>query len=136
VRRTEPPSGTNPPARVDLGGGDVVLLEPLAERLCDLYFAIYPDDLERYDEGVAEAWALEDARAGLVDVVEQVKWLGRVLEARSFPVERLARHVELVAAVIDASIEGEVGQRAAERMRMASEALGGSERGRNGVGRG
>jgi hypothetical protein len=93
----------------------------------------YPDDLERYgvagrawcehDSRYLLAWGLEDARAGTVDCVEQVQWLGRVLANRAFPIERLARHVELTVAVTRSSGLGEVGDRAAARMSQAAAAL-------------
>ena len=69
------------------------------------------------------AWALEDARAGAVDCVAQVQWLARVLTARDFPIERLARHVELTADVLRDPSLGEVGIRAAGRMGQAARAL-------------
>jgi hypothetical protein len=66
---------------------------------------------------------LEDARANTVDCVDQVQWLGRVLAARSFPIERLARHVELTAAILRTPELGDVGSRAAERMSQAASSL-------------
>jgi hypothetical protein len=133
VTRPEPPSGVNPPAAVGAGDGTSIDLAPLATRLCDLYFDAYPDDVERYgpagrawcdhDSRYLLAWALEDARAGTVDTVEQVVWLGRVLAGRSFPVERLARHVGLTADVLAADVAAPLGPRAAERARDAADAL-------------
>ena len=133
MNRTIPPSGVNPPQTFELNDGTEVDLGPLANRLCDLYYDTYPDDLERYgaagrawcehDSRYLLAWGLEDARAGTVDCVAQVQWLGRVLANRSFPIERLARHVELTAAVTGSSGFGEVGQRAATRMLQAAAAL-------------
>jgi hypothetical protein len=94
---------------------------------------VYPDDLERYgtageawcehDSRYLLAWGLEDARAGTVDCVEQVSWLGRVLKGRAFPIDRLARHVELTAAVLRSSELGDVGQTAAARLSEAASAL-------------
>jgi hypothetical protein len=123
----------NPPTAVDLGEGCVVDLAPLAADLCDAYYAAYPDDLERYgDEGRAWcdhdsryllAWALEDARANAVDAVEQVRWLARVLAGRDFPVDRLARHVELTAEALERAVPTDVGRVAAARMREAATSL-------------
>lgn len=128
-----PPSGVNPPQTFELENGTEIDLGPLANQLGDLYYDIYPDDLERYgaagrawcehDSRYLLAWGLEDARAGTVDCVEQVQWLGRILANRSFPIERLARHVELTAAVTRNSGLGEVGNRAATRMSQAAAAL-------------
>ena len=133
MNRTIPPSGVNPPQTFELEDGTEVDLGPLASQLCELYYEIYPDDLQRYgaagrawaehDSRYLLAWGLEDARAGTVDCVEQIQWLGRVLANRSFPIERLARHVELTAAVTRNSGLGEVGDRAATRMSEAASAL-------------
>jgi hypothetical protein len=133
MSRTIPPSGVNPPQTFELEDGTEVDLGPLASQLCELYYDIYPDDLERYgaagrawcehDSLYLLAWGLEDARAGTVDCVEQIQWLGRVLANRAFPIERLARHVELTAAVMRNSGLGEVGGRAATRMSQAATAL-------------
>lgn len=116
MSRVAPPSGANPPESFELADGTQVDLGPLARRLCQLYYDVYPDDLERYgtagqawcehDSRYLLAWALEDARAGTVDCVEQVAWLGRVLKGQAFPIERLARHVELTAAVLRSSGAG------------------------------
>lgn len=67
--------------------------------------------------------ALQDARAGMVDCVEQVQWLGKVLGARSFPIERLARHVELTAGVLRGAGLREIGSRAAQRLSSAADSL-------------
>jgi hypothetical protein len=133
MTRIDPPSGVNPPEAFELPDGTRIELAPLARDLCDHYYDVYPDDIERYgaagrawcdhDSRYLLAWALEDARAGAVDCVEQVRWLGHVLAARSFPVEQLARHVELVAAVLDGAGLGDIGTRAGERMREAANAL-------------
>jgi hypothetical protein len=130
---TAAPSGANPPQTFELENGTEVDLGPLADQLCERYYDIYPDDLERYgaagrawlehDSRYLLAWGLEDARAGMVDCVEQVRWLGRVLANRSFPIQRLARRVELTAAVTRSSGLGEVGDRAAARMAQAAAAL-------------
>ena len=129
------PSGVPPPEAFEMADGTVVDLAPLARELCALYYDVYSDDLERYgtagqawcdhDSRYLLAWALEDVRAGTVDCVEQVRWLGNVLAARGFPVERLARHVELAAAVLRGAGLGEPGDRAAERLCQAAIAVTG-----------
>ena len=133
MSRSAPPSGVNPPEAFELSDGTQIDLGPLAGQLCGLYYDVYPDDLERYgtagqawcdhDSRYLLAWALEDARASTVDCVEQVQWLGRVLAARAFPIERLARHVELTAAVLRTADLGDLGSRAAERMCQAASLL-------------
>jgi hypothetical protein len=133
MNRLEPPSGADPPASFELADGAIIDLGPLARQCTEQYYKLYPDDLERYgtsgqawcehDTRYLLAWALEDARAGTVNAVEQVQWLGRVLAARAYPIERLARHVELTAAALRIPELGETGARAAERMREAASAL-------------
>ncbi len=133
MTRRNPPGGVTPPAAFELADGSHVDLGPLAARLCRAYYEAYPDDLERYgsagqawcdhDSRYLLAWALEDARAGTVDCVAQVQWLARVLTARAFPIERLARHVELASDVLRHPSLGDVGFRAARRMGHAVRAL-------------
>jgi hypothetical protein len=124
------PSGANPPESFELDDGTQVDLTPLARRICELYYEVYPDDLERYgtagqgwcdhDTRYLLAWALEDARCGTVDCVEQVAWLGRVLKGREFPIERFVRHLELAAGVLRGAQLGEIDQRAAARISEAA----------------
>jgi hypothetical protein len=76
-----------------------------------------------HDSRYLLAWGLEDARAQTVDCVAQVQWLARVLTARRFPIQRLARHVELTAEVLRTSELGDFGERAGERMSEASRSL-------------
>ena len=133
MSRPTPPSGVNPPHVFELADGTQIDLGPVALKLCEHYYALFPDDLERYgaagqvwcdhDSRYLIAWALEDARAGTVDCIAQVQWLGRVLTARAFPVERFARHVELTAEILRTSGFGEVGARAGDRMYEASRSL-------------
>jgi hypothetical protein len=106
---TQPPSGSPPPERAVLVGADAPIeLVPLAEEICRRYREEFPDEEGRYgDAGVA--WCVHDnqhilnwavgARNGYVDLRKELAWLGRVLEARDFPVERLARNLEIAAAV-------------------------------------
>jgi hypothetical protein len=133
MSRPAPPSGVTAPQAFEMADGTRIDLGPLARELCESYYMLYPDDLERYgsagrawcdhDSRYLLAWALEDARAGTVDCVAQVQWLGRVLSARAFPLERLARHVELTAEVLRASELGDLGHRAGARMSDASRSL-------------
>jgi hypothetical protein len=102
---TRPPSGMAPPTRAELEGAEIDLV-PLAQEICTRYRAEFPDEQERYgDAGMA--WCLHDnqhilnwavgARNGLVDMERELGWLARVLAARDFPVERLARNLEIAA---------------------------------------
>ena len=133
MNRTEPPSGVTPPQTFGLADGTTIDLGPLAEALSNEYFERYPEDLERYapaarawcdhDTRYLLAWALEDARAGTVDCVEQVLWLGRVLAGRSYPIDHLVAHVRLVAIALRIPELGDTGARASERIDQAADAL-------------
>ena len=132
MNRTAPPGGATPPELFELSGGERVDLGRLSRILSDLYFARYPEPdeekaaIERawceHDSRYILAWALEDARAQTVDCVEQVRWLGRVLEARGFPVERLIVHLELASSMLVALVD-EVGIAASERLLASANAL-------------
>jgi hypothetical protein len=105
----EPPSGAAPPTRAVLVGADAPIeLVPLAEEICRRYRDEFPDEEGRYgDAGMA--WCVHDnqhilgwavgARNGYVNLRKELAWLARVLEARDFPIERLARNLEIAAAV-------------------------------------
>lgn len=101
MKRLDPPGGEPPPAV----STDGVALTPLAEEVADRYLAEYADDLDRYGPHV-RAWAVHDTQWQLwwaaneqIDLGAQVSWLARVLAARDFPLERLARNLELAADV-------------------------------------
>jgi hypothetical protein len=103
------PSGAPPPVRAQLAAtGTAVDLVPLATEICRRYREEFPDEQERYgDAGMA--WCLHDnqhilnwavgARNGHVDLENELAWLARVLEARDFPLDRLARNLEIAAEV-------------------------------------
>jgi hypothetical protein len=132
--RLEPPGGVEPPAVVAGMDGLGIPLAGLAATSCDRYFAVYPDDIEGlgpsgrlwcdHDSRYLLAWALQDARSGDIDCVERVAWLGTVLSARSFPIDRLKRHVELTALVLQDAELGTIGLQAAQCLRTAAQALG------------
>ena len=77
---------------------------------------------------VARAWELHDTRhvlswaigdgEGVVDLAAQVAWLTRILAARDFPLDQLARNLELAADVVAERVEDGAG--AAERLRAAA----------------
>jgi hypothetical protein len=106
---TQPPSGTPPPVRAVLvGAGEPIELVPLAEEICRRYREEFPDEQGRYgDAGMA--WCIHDnqhilnwavgARNGYVDLDEELAWLARMLESRDFPLDRLARNLEIAAEV-------------------------------------
>jgi hypothetical protein len=41
-----------------------------------------------------------------VSIEEQVAWLGKVLEARDFPLDRLARDLDLAAEIVGLRVPG------------------------------
>jgi hypothetical protein len=100
----------------------------LAEAIADRYFAVHPEDLERYGADVARAWELHDTRyllswaigdvEGRVDLDRQVAWLARILEAREFPLEHLAGNLEHAGEVVAARVDG--GDAVAARLREAA----------------
>ena len=107
---TEPPSGAPPPATAELRDGGTVDLRALAERICARYRAEFPDEQERYgDAGMAWCvhdnqylvnWAVIEA-SGYGGFERQLAWLAGILEARDFPLERLARDLEIAADVLE-----------------------------------
>jgi hypothetical protein len=106
-----PRGGTPPPETADVTGARLAL-RPLAEEICRRYRSEYPDEAGRYGDAGNEwcvhdnqhilAWAAQDAagRAGLLQA--QVDWLASVLAARDFPLDRLARDLQLAADVVRA----------------------------------
>jgi hypothetical protein len=114
-----------PPERAPLVDGSEVELRPLAEEACRRYRAEFPDEQGRYGDAVG-AWCVHDnqhilswALLGRVYdetlLERQVAWLAGVLGARSFPLERLARDLELAADVLEASVPGAADAAAALR---------------------
>ena len=103
------PSGTPPPAHATLADGTRIDLVGAAEEVARRYFDEFPDDRERYSPEVWD-WAVHDTRYilswaagdlnGLPMLERQVAWLARVLAAREFPLERLARNIELAGSVL------------------------------------
>ena len=108
-RTLRPPSGHPPPRHAELPGGGTLDLERLAIEICRRYRAEYPDEQGRYGE-VGAAWCVHDNQhllnwafleaRGYGDMLADVSWLAGVLEARGFPLDRLARDLELCADVV------------------------------------
>ena len=132
-RRLEPPTGHPPPVEARLDDGTVLDLRELAMEICRRYRAAYPDEQGRYgDAGVAWCvhdnqhllnWAVLEAR-GFGDMRSDVSWLAGVLEARDFPLDRLARDLEICADVVGATGHGWV-EDVAARLRAATAAATG-----------
>jgi hypothetical protein len=137
--RPDPPSGHPPPERATTPAGELDLVA-LAAEACERYDAEYPDERDRYgDAGMAWCrhdnqhvlnWAVSDVHAGHLSLLDQVAWLARVLEARDFPLDRLARNLEIDGDVVtertgDAPLAGRLRDAAAfvrERGTFLSEA--------------
>jgi hypothetical protein len=105
---TEPPSGYPPPVSAELHGGETLDLRALAQEICARYRAEFPDEQQRYGDA-GTAWCVHDNQHILNWAVtelngyggfdRQLAWLGGVLEARDFPLDRLARNLDIAAAV-------------------------------------
>jgi hypothetical protein len=85
-------------------------LAALARETCSTYDAEFPDERDRYGPAGIQ-WCVHDNQhvfnwaalslTGHLDFLEQIQWLAGVLEARDFPLDRLARSVELCAETIE-----------------------------------
>jgi len=114
-RRPNPPSGHPPPLEARLDDGTVLDLRELATEICRRYRDAYPDEQARYgDAGVAWCvhdnqhllnWAVLEAR-GFGDMRADVTWLAGVLEAREFPLDRLAHDLDMAADVVRERVPG------------------------------
>ncbi len=124
-RRLQPPAGGDDPPRVSnpLAGGEILDLLSLATEICQRYRLEYPDERERYgDAGIAWCvhdnqyilnWATESVN-GDIDIRQEVAWLANILQARDFPVVRLARDLDIAAAVVSEHVgEAHAGEIAA-----------------------
>jgi hypothetical protein len=111
---TEPPSGYPPPVNAELDGGRMLDLHTLARDICARYQAEFPDEQQRYgDAGIAWCvhdnqhilnWAVTELN-GYGGFERQLAWLAGVLEARQFPLDRLARNLDISAAVSAEELE-------------------------------
>ena len=115
MSRVAPPSGQAPPVAVELPSGEVLDLEHLAALVSDRYEAEFPDELARYGPA-GRLWCLHDNQhllnwaawelGGHVVLREQVAWLAGVLAARDYPLDRLARDLDICAEVVAAEVDG------------------------------
>ncbi|MEA2168599.1 MAG: hypothetical protein QOF76_1899 [Solirubrobacteraceae bacterium] len=106
--------------------GTAVALKPLAAEITDRYARAFPDESDRYGPEW-RAWCTHDnqhvlrgaldAQRGLADLPEQIAWLARLLDARGYPLARLARNLDLTADVLAESVGGAVGGAAAAELR-------------------
>jgi len=108
-RSVAPPGGMAPPTSATTPSGGQVDLTALAEEVCVAYDAEFPDERERYGPAGRD-WCVHDNQHLLnwavlslgfaVDFEAQLAWLARVLESRDFPLARLARDLDLLAATL------------------------------------
>ena len=129
------PSGAPPPASAKIGGA-VTALVPLADVICERYQLEFPDELGRYGDAGAQwcrhdnqwllSWAVGDV-LGATDLCEQVSWLARVLHARDFPLERLARDLQIAADLVADGHFGEASGAVAGRLNAAADMVVGLE---------
>jgi hypothetical protein len=114
-----PPGGQSPPTSVSIGGGATINLKLLAQEICRRYQLEFPDEKGRYGN-VGNDWCVHDNQHllhwgaesvdGFVDMHQEVAWLARVLEARNFPLARLARDLDLAADVTAERVEAVSGK--------------------------
>jgi hypothetical protein len=124
-KRIAGPSGMHPPAKVTSPHGVEIDLLALAQQTAAVYDAEFPDERTRYgpagmdwcvhDNQHLLNWAFLSLTVG-VDFEAELAWLGSVLEARKFPIDRLARDLEMLAEIVEAAHpqETEVVQRIRE----------------------
>jgi hypothetical protein len=116
-RRLKPPAGGDEPPSVSapLGrAGPALDLVALATEICRRYRHEFPDEQGRYGDA-GNQWCVHDTQHllnwgveavnGHLDINHEVSWLASVLEARGFPIDRLARTLDLGAEVILAQVD-------------------------------
>lgn len=126
-----PPAGGTAPPGFETIAGSSVPLAPLAVEICARYRAEFGDEEGRYGDAGA-AWCVHDVQwllswAALEERLPgtfagQLEWLAGVLAARGFPLERLARCLELAAAVVGERL-GDGAGACAERLRHGAETV-------------
>jgi hypothetical protein len=102
------PPVPNVPQRVEVAG-ETIRLVGVAEEVADRFLAEFPDELDRHgkrghewcihDNHYLLAWAAADAE-GEPTLAAQAEWLAGVLDARGYPLARLARDLEIAADVV------------------------------------
>ena len=118
--RLEPPGGDEAPrtsAPLGRRGPELDMLT-LAGEICEHYRREFPDEQNRYGDA-GRQWCVHDNQHllnwgvetvnGDLDLNHEVAWLASVLESRGFPIERLARTLDLGADVVRARVAGSPG---------------------------
>jgi hypothetical protein len=102
-----PPSGGDAaPESAVLADGHTLDLVVLATEVCRRYREEFADEAQRYGDA-GNAWCVHDNQHLLnwaveavnddSDMKNEVAWLASVLESRGFPIERLARNLDLAS---------------------------------------
>jgi hypothetical protein len=126
-----PPSGGDAaPVSATLADGQALDLVVLATQICHRYREEFPDEAERYGEA-GNAWCVHDNQHLLnwavaavnddSDMRNDVGWLASVLESRGFPIERLARNLDLAAGIAGDHLAGPGSARVSGVLRDAAE---------------
>jgi hypothetical protein len=106
----KPPSAGAAPEVASLPDGTALELAAPAREIARRHRAEFPDEEERYGDRGLEwcaydnqwilTWAAGDA-AGWEDLGAQIGWLAGLLAARGYPIERLARNLEIAGEVVE-----------------------------------
>jgi hypothetical protein len=126
-----PPSGGDAaPVSAVLADGQPLDLVVLATEVCRRYREEFPDEEQRYGDA-GNAWCVHDNQHLLNWAVEavnddsdmrnEVAWLASVLESRGFPVERLARDLDLASDVTGDHLTGDGRNRVSATLRDAAD---------------
>jgi hypothetical protein len=121
-----PRGGVQPPDTVALDGGETLFVTQIAHEVTRRYGEEYPDSEAQYGPAWRD-WCVHDTRfligwAALGDDVlaRNVRWLADVLAARKFPLDRLARTLDLAADAVAEQGADEI----AARLRAATRTTG------------
>lgn len=125
-----PTGGDAAPLSAVLADGQPLDLVALATEICRRYREEFPDEAQRYGEA-GNAWCVHDnqhlvnwaveAVNDQGDMKNDVAWLASVLESRGFPVERLARNLDLASEIAGDQLAGQGGDRVSVVLRDAAE---------------
>lgn len=133
ISQAAPPSGSPPPTTVAVSGLTLDLLH-LGQQICRAYHREFPDEFTRYGDA-ATAWCVHDMQhllfwaAGEVNghfaMKPQVMWLASVLAARDFPLDRLARGLDIAAEVVQLRVTADPGTNLARVLTAAAQCVRG-----------
>jgi hypothetical protein len=132
-KRLRRPSGDVAPGEIRVAGGELVRTEPLAGEITARFFALHPEQLERYGAAARDwclhdsrwivAWTLMDTELRAASLVREVDWLAGVLDARGYPLDGLADCLRIAGEVLSAQ-DATWSERAAGRLLTAARRVG------------